>query len=92
MLPEHRGRLFSVAVAAMMYGNQAHEGEFHRVPFSPRFLNFVLRAAGFACVEIKMYPFGALAPDLETMPPKGLAPEGMVALMRGDTLVARAWK
>lgn len=35
-----------------IYGNQMHEGEFHKTPFCPGYFSFVLKVAGFR--EVKM--------------------------------------
>ncbi len=39
-------------VAEVIYGNQTHDGEFHRCPMTPDFMNYIHRVAGFRDVRV----------------------------------------
>ncbi len=42
--------------AETIFGNQYHEGEYHRCPMSPGFLNYVLQTVGFLNYQMIVYP------------------------------------
>lgn len=70
-------------LAEEVYGNQIHEGEFHRAPFSPGYMNYVLQMCGFIHYTLTKYPANGPVPDLP----------GVVSLnprntLRSDLLVA----
>lgn len=44
--------------AEIVYGNQYHEGEFHRCPMSTGFVNYVLQTVGFLNYQMIIYPQG----------------------------------
>jgi SAM-dependent methyltransferase len=50
-----------VSLAKIIYGNQVHEGEFHRVPFNPYSIAFRLKEAGFDLkkITIDIFPTGS---------------------------------
>lgn len=47
-------------VMEVIYGNQLHEGEYHKTPFNPQFLLLLLTNSGFKIKKIKIiiYPMG----------------------------------
>lgn len=47
----------------VVYGNQLHEGEYHKTPMSPGFLNFAIKMAGFRQVRMVMHPQFGDAPE-----------------------------
>ncbi len=50
--------------AEMIFGNQYHEGEYHRCPMSKGYLNYVIPMAGFLNYTMVIYPQGCvLEPD-----------------------------
>jgi SAM-dependent methyltransferase len=49
-------------LAETAYGNQAGEGEFHRCPITPDFLNVQLLIAGFEGIEMTVYRAGYAPP------------------------------
>lgn len=75
-------------MAEVIYGNQraGSEGEVHRCPFTPRFLNYVLTQAGFKNGSLFIIPRGAKIPTIGTVESE----EGVVA--RNDLLVAQVKK
>lgn len=53
----------------VIYGNQAHEGEFHKTAMSPRFLYESLRTAGLKKNTITFWPAFGEIPDFPGMRP-----------------------
>lgn len=53
----------------VIYGNQAHEGEFHQTPMSPRYLHEALRTAGLHKNVITFWPAFGKIPDYPGMRP-----------------------
>lgn len=52
-------------LAEVIYGNQVGEGEFHKCPYTPAFLHFLLKDAGFKHIKIIMYPrFNTDSPNM----------------------------
>jgi SAM-dependent methyltransferase len=48
-------------LSEVIYGNQNHDGEYHRTPMSSGFLNYSLRMVGFRDIKLIMHPaFGDL--------------------------------
>src|SRR4030095_5730358 len=45
--------------AEIIYGNQYHEGEYHRTPMSKGFLNYIIQTTGFLNYQMIIYPQGA---------------------------------
>lgn len=45
-------------IGHIIYGGQQHDGEFHRCPMTPDFVNYIHRVAGFREVKVQMWPFG----------------------------------
>jgi len=43
-------------LAQHIYGNQFHEGEFHKTPFTPHFMQFILGDSGLKKWKIYAYP------------------------------------
>lgn len=74
-----RYRWFSEVV----YGNQEHEGEFHKTAMSPRFLHEVLRTVGLTKNTITFWPAFGVIPDFP-----GMRPNGPEARCRNAQLVA----
>src|SRR3990167_29321 len=77
-----------IDVAETIYGNQYgdSDGELHRVPFTPIYLNYCLFHAGFTKGVISLIPKGAPIPAVGTLP----ANPKMVA--RNNLLVAEMEK
>lgn len=69
--------------AEVVYGNQAHEGEYHRVPMTPRFLHESLRTAGLKNNTIVFWPAFQKVPDY-----LGMRPYSPNAKLRNAQLVA----
>ncbi len=67
----------------VVYGNQMHEGEFHKTPMSPLYLNYALNTAGLVQKEILMYPTDS---DVPVYP--GIRPAPPQARCRNAQLVA----
>lgn len=73
-------------ISEMVYGNQLHEGEYHRAPMSPSYLNYVLQMCGFTNYKMSMWPAGAVPPNQKDFP--GfilLAPHNVI---RNDMIIA----
>lgn len=74
-------------VAAVIYGNQSHDGEFHRCPMTPDYVNYIHRVAGFSKVKVFIWERGCS--PAERYP-------GMCwvrgAMVRCDTIVCEARK
>lgn len=52
-------------LAEVIYGNQAHEGEFHRSPITPDLLNYLLLLCGFENIRILVCPTHTPCPDYD---------------------------
>jgi len=52
-------------IAQTIYGNQAGEGEFHRIPLNYQSVNFILNQAGFTKGSIGVFRAGSKATDFE---------------------------
>lgn len=50
----------------IIYGNQIHEGEFHKSAFNPRYWNGLVQACGFKKFKLVAYPRGALPPTFKS--------------------------
>jgi ubiquinone/menaquinone biosynthesis C-methylase UbiE len=62
--------LYYNELAQVIYGNQKYYGEFHKCPFTPRFLMHCLTTAGFSNLRIEMYRGGTpsmMLPKLKTV-------------------------
>lgn len=70
-------------LSEVVYGNQLHEGEFHKTPMSAGFLNYNLNMVGLVEHTIIFYPANHPIPDFEGVRP---SPEG--ALCRNAQLVS----
>lgn len=71
-------------LAEEVYGNQIHEGEYHRTPFSPGYFNYVLQMVGFLNYKMTLYCANAELPaDIP-----GLDPIGPQYRVRNDMIVA----
>jgi SAM-dependent methyltransferase len=75
-------------IAEVIYGNQCHDGEFHRCPMTPDFVNFVLREAGWKNVKVSMWPRGY--PPGKQYP--GMLYNPRTSTMRTDCIIAEARK
>lgn len=53
----------------VIYGNQQHEGEFHKTAMSPRFLHEVMRTVGLNKNTITFWPANGIIPDRPGMRP-----------------------
>ncbi len=53
----------------VVYGNQAHEGEFHKTPMSARYLDYNLSAVGLGRHEILFWPANGAIPKFPGMRP-----------------------
>lgn len=69
--------------AEVIYGNQAHEGEFHQTPMTPRFMHEALRTAGLHKNTITFWPAFQKIPELP-----GMRPYAPGATLRNAQLVA----
>lgn len=49
----------------IIYGNQVHEGEFHRSAFNPVYFNGLLQACGFKDFTMTAFPRGSLPPTFK---------------------------
>lgn len=76
-----------ISVSETIYGNQWAEGETHRCPFNPAFMNVVLSSAGFTDGKVYSFRKGTLAPTLGSVKPfkKG-------AVLRNDLVYAECIK
>lgn len=54
--------------AEVVYGTQVHEGEYHRTPMTPKFLNYLLQMVGFTTYTMEMYPVNVVMPSNERFP------------------------
>ena len=57
-----------IMLAKIIYGNQAGEGEFHKVPFNPQFISYLLAKSGFKLENIVVHIFPTNS--LDHMPQK----------------------
>lgn len=73
-------------VAQVVYGNQVTEGEFHRCPFTPKFMNIVMQSAGFTDYKLTKFFKGSLVPKFDG----DVSKKGMVYI--NDMLVVEATK
>lgn len=48
--------IFFTYLSEPIYGNQAHEGEYHKTPFTAGFFAYILKVAGFKDVKIIFHP------------------------------------
>lgn len=71
-------------IGETIYGNQWHEGEYHRTPMSPGFLNYILRLAGFRKFTLTKCTAGGQMP--QDLP--GVDPLKANEVLRNDQLVA----
>ena len=54
-------------LAQIVYGNQAHPGEYHKTPFTPDFMKDCMQRAGWTKFKIGIYPHGCTdVPPLQT--------------------------
>jgi ubiquinone/menaquinone biosynthesis C-methylase UbiE len=54
-------------ISEIIFGNQMHEGEFHKVPLNPSYISYLMKQAGWYDFKIEIYPRGNSSfPDLET--------------------------
>ena len=63
-----------VYLSQLTYGNQVGPGEYHRVPFSPRVLGYMLLTAGWDLdkeVKMTLYPTNSVHPKLKSGRGKG---------------------
>lgn len=52
-------------MASIIYGNQVHDGEFHRSAFNPVYFNGLMQACGFSKFEMFGFPRGSLPPKFK---------------------------
>lgn len=52
------------SISEIIYGNQMDEGEFHKTPFTPEYLNALLKKVGFTNYQIVAYPRGTNGPEI----------------------------
>lgn len=76
-------------VAETIYGNQLAEGELHRCPFSPPFMNHVLTQAGFSTGTVSIIKKGTL---IRVLPKPIAKPLSKNAVTRNDLIYAEAIK
>lgn len=74
-------------IAQELYGIQVHEGEFHRSPFTPKFLQYVLSQVGFTKIAISIFPKFTVPPKIGIIG-KLPCPHGL----RNDVLFAEVVK
>jgi SAM-dependent methyltransferase len=73
----------------VIYGNQAHEGEFHNIPFNPDFLGRLLFHAGFKVDKIKMVIYPMYSPQ---HPPSQTAKHPKDTVQRSEMIWVEAIK
>ncbi len=81
------GRFQAVAhrwLAEEFYGNQFHEGEYHRAPMSPGYLNYVLQMCGFLHYTMTKYSANS---EIPTHIP-GVNSAGPHERFRNDMIIA----
>jgi len=71
-------------LAEEIYGNQFHEGEYHRAPMSPGYLNYVLQMCGFLNYTLTKYSANA---EIPTEIP-GIIKKGLHDRFRNDMIIA----
>jgi predicted SAM-dependent methyltransferase len=49
-------------LSEVLFGNQNHEGEYHKTPFCAGYLHYVLNMVGLRNHELQFHPKGALPP------------------------------
>lgn len=66
----NRGEDFNEYMRASMviYGNQLHAGEFHKIPFTPTFMNRCMQEAGFTDYKLTKFFKGTKYPKIEGDP------------------------
>ena len=50
---------------SIVYGNQLHDGEFHRSAFNPQYFNGLMQACGFTHFKMTGYPRNSLPPKFK---------------------------
>ncbi len=50
-------------LSEVIFGNQNHEGEYHRTPFSAGYFHYVLNMAGLREHVLQLHPKGGVIPD-----------------------------
>lgn len=60
-----------IMLAKIIYGNQAGPGEYHKVPFNPQFMSYLLTLSGFKIENIVVHIFPTNS--LDKMPQKAYA-------------------
>lgn len=74
-------------LSEVIYGNQLHEGEYHKTPMTAGFLNYALNTAGMPTKKLTIHPANSPVP----MYP-GVRPFPPTALCRNAQLVAEVTK
>jgi hypothetical protein len=78
-------------LAQVIYGNQAHEGELHRIPLTEKYLNHCFTVAGFQEGKMGTYYKGVKSPKMgEFTFHKKFIKKG--AVLRNDTIFAEVIK
>ena len=71
-------------MSSLIYGNQVHNGEFHRSLFNPVYMNGLLQACGFKELTITYFPRGSHPPKFKgakwPKKPMGCAMIGVMAM------------
>lgn len=84
-----------VNIAETIYGNQAHEGEFHRCPITPEFMDYCLGAAGFRKGGVGLYRKGIATPQIgEFNIPESIKKKHKKkkTVLRNDTIIVEVEK
>lgn len=78
-------------IADTIYGNQVHDGEFHKTPFNVKFMNYCLVQAGFVDGVIGVYKKGIKTPKMGefTIPHD---PNRGKTVLRNDTIYVEVTK
>jgi predicted SAM-dependent methyltransferase len=81
-----------VEIAQTIYGNQAHNGEFHQVPINPQFINYCITAVGFKEGFVGVYRRNTPVKQLGKFSfPKKLRKKGKT-IFRNDTIYVEVKK
>lgn len=82
-------------VAQTIYGNQAHEGEYHRIPLNQPSMNYLLAQAGFTDGLVGIFRAGSPAKEFEAKfelnTPEQFMKKGK-RVLRNDTLFIEVTK
>lgn len=73
-------------IAEVIYGNQLAEGETHKTPITPEFINWILTEVGFKIGKIYIAPKGSPLKDIKFVP-DGFFYKPKTAVFRNDNII-----